>query len=155
MTLSFSATRRAVLGGIVAIMLPAAALAASPEIFTSNGSGLAMGGYDAVAYFKDGKPVPGSKDITTSWKGATWRFVSAENRDAFAAKPESYAPQFGGYCAFAVAHGSTAPGDPKVWKIVDGKLYLNLSPGVQKQWERDIPGNISRGTQNWSRIVGK
>ncbi len=155
MALSFVATRRSVLGGIFgALMLPAAAFA-GPEYFTGIVPGVAVGGYDPVAYFTDGKPVEGKKEITTSWKGVTWRFANEKNRDTFVAKPEAYAPQYGGFCAFAVASGGTAKGDPKVWKVVDGKLYLNLDSGVQKLWERDVPGNISRANKNWPRIVGQ
>ena len=155
MALSFVATRRSVLGGIVgALMLPVAAFA-GPEYFTGIVPGVAVGGYDPVAYFTDSKPVVGSKDITTTWKGVTWRFANEKNRDAFVAKPEAYAPQYGGFCAFAVASGGTAKGDPKVWKVVDGKLYLNLDSGVQKLWERDISGNISKANKNWPRIVGQ
>ena len=84
--------------------------------------------------------------------GATWYFACAENRDRFAADPERYAPQYGGYCAWAVAHGYTAKIDPEAWKIVDGKLYLNYSKDVQADWAEDIPGNISKGDANWPKI---
>src|SRR5262245_33617246 len=96
-------SKRALLGAVaVMLALPFAAVA-EPEIYTGIVSGVAVGGYDPVAYFQDGKAVPGSKDITTQWKGATWQFATTKNRDAFVAKPEVYAPQYGGYCAFAVA----------------------------------------------------
>ena len=126
-----------------------AAFARSPEVYTGTFSSLAVGGYDAVAYFKQGKPVSGSAQFTMEWKGATWRFASKENLEAFRANPNAYAPQFGGYCAWAVAHGYTASGDPLVWKLVDGRLYLNYDRDVQSQWEKDIPRYIADGNKNW------
>jgi YHS domain-containing protein len=129
----------------------------SAEIYQSSasllGSKFAVGGYDTVAYHTDKKPVPGTDEFTHMWKGATWRFASKENLDAFVKEPEKYAPQYGGYCAFAVGHGSLASGDPKVWKIVDGKLYLNLNQSVQKSWERDIPGLTKRADANWPKVL--
>jgi YHS domain-containing protein len=127
---------------VLACIAPLAARAASPQIFTGLVKGVAVGGYDPVAYFTQHKPVPGKPAITFSWKGATWRFASGQNRDAFKAAPEKYAPQYGGYCAYAVSQGATASGDPKSWTIVGGKLYLNLSPSVQKLWSKNIPGYI-------------
>ena len=108
-----------------------------------------------MAYFKDGKPVAGKSDITWTWKGATWRFASTENREAFRQKPEAYAPAYGGYCAWAVSQGYTAKGDPKYWKIVEGRLYLNYDGNVQKTWEKDIPGHISKADLNWPKVLDK
>ena len=129
----------------------------SLEIYQSSasffGKKLAVGGYDAVAYHKESKPVPGSDEFTHMWKGATWRFASKENLDAFVKEPEKYAPQYGGYCAFAVGHGALASGDPKIWKIVDGKLYLNLDQSVQKSWEKDMTSLIKRGDANWPKVL--
>ena len=114
-----------------------------------NGSGLAIRGYDPVAYFTQQKPVKGSEQFNYSWMGATWLFTSPENRDQFAANPTQYAPQYGGYCSYAVSKGHTASIDPEAWRIVDGKLYLNHSKGVQKTWQQDVSGNIQKGDQNW------
>jgi hypothetical protein len=83
------------------------------------------------------------------WRDATWLFVTAENRDRFQAEPERYAPQYGGYCAYAVSKGRTASIDPEAWRVVDGKLYLNYSKGVQKKWEQDVLGNIIKADKNW------
>jgi hypothetical protein len=80
---------------------------------------------------------------------ATWLFSSAENRDRFAADPQKYAPQYGGYCSYAVSQGHTASIDPEAWRVVDGKLYLNYSKGVQKKWEMDTTGYIQKADQNW------
>lgn len=115
--------------------------------------GLAILGTDPVAYFTQGSPVAGKSDFTHDWSGATWLFATAENRDLFVANPEKYAPQYGGYCAWAVSKGSTAPIDPQAWKIVDGKLYLNFSKGVQSRWEKDIPGNIAKADSNWPSVL--
>lgn len=117
------------------------------------GEKLAVNGYDPVAYFTDGKPVEGTDEFTLEWNGAKWRFVSAANRDAFKAEPEKYAPQFGGYCAWAVAQGYTASADPEAWKIVEGKLYLNYDKSVQKTWEEDVPGNITKAEANWPKVL--
>jgi hypothetical protein len=139
----------------VALLAVSPALARSPEIYTGILSSTAVGGYDPVAYFTEGKPVPGRRDITFQWRGATWRFASEKNRDQFAASPERYAPQFGGYCAWAVSEGYTAKGDPAYWKIVAGKLYLNYDAAVQKRWEKDIPGHIAKGDKNWPTVLAK
>jgi len=120
-------------------------------IYTSWGK--AIKGYDPVAYFTMSKPVEGDGDFTYKWMGATWRFASAENRDTFAGMPEKYAPQYGGYCAWAVSQGYTASIDPAAWKIVDGKLYLNYSKGVQKQWQDGgIPKLIAAANANWPKL---
>lgn len=111
--------------------------------------GVAIKGHDPVAYFTQNAAVAGDAAFTASHDGATYRFASAANRDAFAANPGKYAPQYGGYCAYAVANGYTAPIDPEAFTIVDDKLYLNFSKGVRRRWERDIPGNISKADANW------
>ena len=131
------------------------AQAKKPEIYTGILSSTALGGYDPVAYFSAGKPVEGRADLTYSYKGATWRFASQQNLDAFKARPEAYAPQYGGHCAWAVSQGYTAKGDPRHWKIVDGKLYLNYDARVQASWEKDVPGHISKGDKNWPVVLNK
>ena len=129
------------------------ALAAKDLVYTGWLSNLAVGGYDAVAYFTEGKPVEGSDAFTVEYNGATFQFASAANRDAFAADPARYAPQYGGYCAWAVAQGYTAKGDPDQWKVVDGKLYLNYNADVKARWEQDIPGNLRSGDANWPKVL--
>lgn len=131
------------------VSLVGTAMAAKPEI---NGS-TAIKGYDPVAYFTTGSPTEGNKSITHKWKGAEWRFASTANRDKFVKEPEKYAPQFGGYCAWAVSEGKTASINPKSWKIVNGKLYLNYSSRIQKRWEKDIPGHISKAEANWPKVL--
>ncbi|WP_342078388.1 YHS domain-containing (seleno)protein [Yoonia sp. SS1-5] len=128
------------------------AVAQSTPTFYAEG-GIAIDGTDPVAYFKQGAPVAGDPTITHDWEGATWQFSSAENRDLFAADPAAYAPQYGGYCAYAVSEGYTASTVPEAWRIVDGKLYLNYSRRIQRRWERDIPGRIAAGDRNWPTVL--
>ena len=127
------------------------AATAATTVNTTFG-GTAIKGYDPVAYFTQSQAVKGSKEFEIDWMEATWRFASAAHRDAFAADPERYAPQYGDYCAFAVAQGATANIDPQAWRIVDGKLYLNLSKDVQALWLTDVPGNIEKADENWPQI---
>jgi len=141
----------AFLGIMTILVLAAAPAAAGSSVFTSWGK--AIRGYDPVAYFTEGKPVEGKSEFTHKWMGATWRFASAANRDKFAAMPDKYAPQYGGHCAWAVSQGYTASTVPEAWKIVDGKLYLNYSKGVQAQWEAGgIPRLIQAGDTNWPKL---
>lgn len=117
--------------------------------------GSAIDGYDPVAYFKESKAVEGSNDFVHEWNDAKWYFSSAENKADFVAEPEKYAPQYGGYCAWAVSQGSSAPTDPKAWKIEDGKLYLNYNQDVQTTWLKDIPGHIKSADKNWPSILAE
>jgi YHS domain-containing protein len=115
--------------------------------------GIALHGYDAVAYFDGGKPAVGNAQIATVHDDATYRFSSKANLDAFAANPVHYVPQFGGFCAFGASVGAKFDGDPMVWKIVDDKLYVNLSPDIQQEWFKDIPGNIKKADKNWLTLA--
>jgi YHS domain-containing protein len=139
----------------VGLSLTAGAALAKDPVYTGTLSDLAVSGYDPVAYFNMGKPVEGSADHEYEWKGATWRFASAKNLATFKADPEAYAPQYGGYCAWAVSQGYTASAVPDAWKIVDNKLYLNYSKDVQKTWEQDIQGNITKANGNWPKVLDK
>ncbi|MEO0537060.1 MAG: YHS domain-containing (seleno)protein [Cyanobacteria bacterium P01_A01_bin.123] len=120
-------------------------------VFVENG--IAIRGADPVAYFTAGNYVAGSPEYTYEWGDAIWQFASAENRDLFASNAEQYAPQYGGFCAWAVSQGYTAAVDPTAWAIVDGKLYLNFDARVQSRWQRDIPGNIAKANQNWPGVL--
>lgn len=131
------------------------AAARDAEVYTGFFSSLATGGYDPVSYFKDGVPRLGDARFTMTYKGATWRFASQANLDAFRSNPAAYAPQYGGYCAWAVSQGYTASGDPLVWNIVGGKLYLNYNKDVQANWSKDIPGHIVRADKNWPGVLSK
>jgi len=129
------------------------AVAASPsDPINKNGSGVAIKGYDPVAYFTLSKPVKGSSAFTHQWMGATWWFASAEDRDQFVKEPEKFAPKYGGYCAYGVSQGHTAPIDPEAWTIIDGKLYLNYSQGVKKTWSSDIPKYIEQAEKKWPEL---
>ena len=139
---------------LLGFVLTATSANATAPIYTGFFSNQAVSGYDTVAYFTDGKPVKGNSSITHEYMGAVWQFASEDNKAKFIADPEKYAPQYGGYCAWAVSQGYTASGDPKYWKIVDGKLYLNYDASVQKRWEKDIPGFISAADKNWPGIRG-
>ncbi|MEM7490030.1 MAG: YHS domain-containing (seleno)protein [Pseudomonadota bacterium] len=125
---------------------------ASEDLIYQGFFGTAIDGTDPVSYFTEGRPIEGESDITYDWNGATWRFASVENRDLFAAAPEDYAPQYGGYCVWAVSQGYTASTDPEAWNIVDGKLYLNYNMEVQARWEGDIPGHIASADGNWPDV---
>ncbi len=140
------------LGAAAAILATAGpAIAKEPVVFTRDG--LAIGGYDPVAYFTQEKPVQGSAEFTSAHDGAVFQFSSAANKALFDADPGAYAPQYGGYCAYAVANGYTAKTEPEAWTIVNGKLYLNYSTGVRRTWKKDIPGNIASGDANWPAVL--
>lgn len=130
---------------------PQLALAETAPIYAERG--IAIDGTDPVAYFTEGKPVAGDKALTHVWMGVSWRFSSEDNRTAFAANPKAYAPQYGGYCAWAVSEGYTASTTPEAWRIVDGKLYLNYSRRIQRRWERDVPGRIAKANKNWPDVL--
>lgn len=127
--------------------------AAAPTYAVFAEDGIAIRGADPVAYFTEGAYTPGSDEFTHDWEGATWQFASAENRDLFAANPEEYAPQYGGFCAYAVSQGTTASIEPTAWEIVDGKLYLNYNDKIQARWAKDIPGYIAQADQNWPGVL--
>jgi YHS domain-containing protein len=117
--------------------------------------GIAIKGYDPVAYFTDAMPVKGDSRFEYVWSGAKWLFASEEHLALFKNEPEKYAPRYGGYCAYAVSQGTTADIDPASWSIVDGKLYLNLNKDVQGLWEQDIPGYIQKADKNWPAVLNK
>lgn len=137
----------------IAVVSTSPVFAAQDDIYTKLFSKVAVSGYDPVAYFRQSRPVKGSDQFTVSWKGVTWRFASDTNRKTFQADPESYAPQYGGYCAWAVSQGYTASTDPEAWHIHNGKLYLNYSKSVREQWRQDIPGNIAKADANWPSVL--
>lgn len=138
--------------GLALPVAPAVAAEPAPPVHATV-QGIAIGGYDTVAYFTEGRPVLGSAEFEHRWNGATWRFASAAARDRFAANPEAYAPRFGGYCAWAVSQNYIAPGDPNVWRIVDGRLYFNFNERARELWEADSAGAIARGNANWPSVL--
>ena len=137
--------------------LAAAGPAAAGEQYVDE-TGYAVSGYDVVAFFdKEQSPVgrpqpratPGRAEFTTEWNGARWAFASAENMARFRADPARYAPAYDGHCAYGVAKGGKVPGNPNLWRIVDGTLYLNINPAVVGFWEADIPGQIETAEGAW------
>lgn len=137
---------------LLAIAVAATALASSAAHAGSQ-LAVALGGYDTVAYFKENQPVPGRAKFHHFWNGAVWYFSSEANRDQFAATPTEFAPQYDGYCAWAASQNYKRPGDPNVWQIVDGKLYVKVHEGAQKKWRADIANHITQGDDNWVRIA--
>jgi len=119
---------------------------------TLSGPGLAVHGYDVVAYFTTGAPTLGSDKLAVAHNGGTYRFATQADLDAFKADPAKYEPTFGGFCAYGVALGKKFDGDPRFWKIVDGKLYLNLNGDIAAEWSKDIAGNLVKAGGNWPRI---
>lgn len=140
--------------GLATVTVPAPAFAKDAPVYTGTFSNTAVSGYDTVAYFTQGKPVKGSTEFRTTYNGAEWRFASAANLAKFRANPARFAPQYGGYCAWAVSQGYTASGDPTVWKVVNGKLYLNYNQEIGAKWSKNIPGFIRAGDANWPKVLG-
>jgi len=136
----------------VTVALPALAQAQKVPPVDASAKGIAIKGYDTVAYFEQSQAVKGSPKFEYTWNGAKWLFATADHRDAFAKEPARYAPQYGGYCAFGVSQGHAVPVDPEAWKIVDGKLYLNYDKDIQKEWFKDIPGHINEANGNWPKL---
>jgi YHS domain-containing protein len=136
----------------IPMTLPAAAIA-DGGVYVAGSAKLAVGGYDAVSYFRGtGAPAKGDARYKVSWKGATWQFASQTNADAFKANPAAFAPQYGGHCSWAIAQGYLAPGDPTAYDIVGGKLYLNYDQGIRAKWRKNITGFITAGGPNWAKI---
>jgi len=121
------------------------------EFFEKDG--VALRGHDPVAYFRDNRPVKGEPEHKAEYKGSVFHFASRANRDAFAAEPAKFAPQYGGYCAFGVAGGYKAAIDPAAFRVVDGKLYLNYNAAVQKQWIADAAGFVAKADKNWPSVM--
>ncbi len=139
----------------VAAAAPGIAFAADEHNVSTGGTlagpGLAVHGYDTVSFFS-GKPMLGSDKFAVAHNGATYRFASQAHLDAFNADPAKFEPAFGGFCAYGAALGKKFDGDPNYWRVVDGKLYLNLNADIQAKWSEDVAGNIKTADGNWSRI---
>ena len=139
--------------GLLLAVQPLPALAGKAPIYTGLLSNAALEGHDPVAYFTEGRPVEGSGEHSLRWQGADWYFASVENLEAFRADPERYAPQFGGYCAYGVAVKNTVRGDPELWTIHEGRLYVNITQQVQDIWVKDVPGYIAQAEANWPKVL--
>jgi len=128
---------------------------AHSEEINADVTGFVIRGYDPVAYFTEGRPVPGRFDLSAEYGGGEYLFATAANRDTFKANPEKYVPQYGGYCAYGVAVGKKFDIDPSWWRIVDGKLYFNLNPVILEKWSADTKGYIRKSEENWPQIRAK
>jgi hypothetical protein len=137
---------------LILLALTLAPAAGHAQAVNTNNAGLALGGYDPVAYFVAGMAEVGSPDVTASHGGATYRFVNTANRDQFLAAPAKYLPAYGGYCAYGVASGYKVKVDPDAFTIVDGTLYLNYDKGVMRKWRADVPAYIAKANANWKSI---
>jgi YHS domain-containing protein len=120
-----------------------------------DAQGVGIHGYDPVSYFSQGLAVKGSTKYQAHHAGVSYYFSSSQQRDTFMATPTKFAPQFGGFCAMGVALGKKLDGDPEAWRIVDGKLYLNVNKDIQKKWLEDVPGNLKRAGDEWPSIKDK
>ena len=119
---------------------------------TDTTDGVALEGFDAVSYYGADGPQAGSEDFSAVHADATWYFATAENRDLFAAEPEKYSPQFGGFCAFAASKGFTAHPTPEAWHIEDGALYVFADENVRDEWVAELPdGSLKRSQENWAK----
>ena len=134
------------------LFTPVLAEAASDPVHTSWRNNIAAGGMDVVTFFS-GKPQDGKVEFSTRFQGADWYFFSQANKDLFLATPEQFAPQYGGYCAWAVAQGKLAAGNPKYWAVEDGRLYFNYNSRIQKRWDKTRAEFIVSGDQNWPGLI--
>lgn len=137
---------------VAAILLVALSAASALAGSINEVKGIAILGYDPVAYFTVGKPVKGLAKYTAKLEGATFQFATAANRDSFVANTDKYAPKYGGFCAYGTSRGYKAAIDPTAFTIVDGHLYLNFNPDVKKTWSQDIPGYIEKADKNWPDV---
>jgi hypothetical protein len=152
-------TRRHFLGcqlAGLAVSLPVLGLiagpaAAAPEVFAEMG--LALGGADPVSYFRVGAPVSGRPEFGLMWRGAVWQFASAAHRDLFEMDPGRYCPRYGGYCAYAMAHGALSASVPEAWTIHEDRLYLTHSLRVRDLWRADVPGHVAMADPHWPSIL--
>jgi hypothetical protein len=122
------------------------------EVINAKPGGLAIQGYDPVAYFTEGRPVPGVAEYEHQWQGARWRFSKAEHLEQFSRNPRRFAPRYGGYCAGAMAGGWKAPIDPTAFAIIDGKLYLAYSQPGMDEFESEGTAAVEKADSNWARI---
>jgi hypothetical protein len=147
----------ATLSFAILTILGASATWAGSPVNTGYFGDVAIMGYDTVAYFTEGRATKGSPDISYQWLGATWEFANAEHRDAFAATPIRYAPQYGGLCALGVANSERSVNvDPEAWRIVDGKLYLFFGKaGLEQDWDSNPAAVVAKADAKWPAIEAK
>ena len=136
----------------ISVLLSTQAFALDPT-YTALFSNNAIRGYDTVAFFTENKPVKGKDEFSIDYKGAKWLFSSQENLNLFTEEPEKYAPQYGGYCAYAVSKGSTASIQPELFTIHNGKLYLNYNESINDKWLEDKEALIEDADRNWPGLI--
>jgi YHS domain-containing protein len=153
--LRIAATSFAFAVATAALSSAIAVVPASTSAINTNQAGLALHGYDPVAYFTVGRPTAGTARFVAKHEGVTYRFATADNLKRFKADPAAYTPQFGGFCAMGVALDKKLDGDPKIWKIVDGKLYVNVNKDVQTTWLSNVAGNLLKASEQWPKINNK
>ncbi len=139
----------------LSLLIAATAFGAERDRVFQAQEGIAINGYDPVAYFEENGPKKGSSEFTVEWDGATWLFASSENRDKFESDPEKWAPAYGGYCAWAVSKNYLASTDPDAWSIVDDRLYLNFNKQIRSRWSKNPARNIRRADKNWPGVLSK
>ena len=145
-------TRRHLIASTLALAVATPAFAAEETDLNLSWTGLALRGVDPVSYFKNGGPKEGSRDISVDYKGGTYRFLSAENKELFEKNPEAYLPAYGGFCAYGTAVNAKVDGDPNIWHIVDNRLYLNINHSIDKEWQTNVPGYIADANKNWKHL---
>jgi len=144
---------------LAAVVAPLSLTAFTPHAYAApvyvgvEGGNIAVSGYDAVSYFEgDGVPVKGDADFAVEHDGAVYHFSNTANAARFAANPEAFMPRYGGHCAWAMARGYLAPGDPLAYAVVDRKLYLNFNQEVKAKWDMDRAGYIAAAEKNWAVV---
>lgn len=140
---------------ILLLLAGLSAFAQTKTLLNLDKTGVAIQGYDPVAFFTDSKPVKGKAEFVARHGGATYFFASKEHRDAFKAEPAKYEPEFGGYCAYGVSRGKLVEIDVDAFQIVDGKLLLQYSKGVRDDFNKDAKGNLAKANTNWPGLVEK
>ena len=136
-------------------LLFSAGVLAVPPVNTGLFGHTAIKGYDPVAYFIEGRPQKGDGKYSYEWMGATWLFANQKDLELFKSNPQKYAPQYGGYCAYAVAHDDTAGIDPASFTVLGDKLYLNYSADIQQKWAANRDDFIKQADRNWPALVDK
>lgn len=140
------------IGGLLLLFLMLAVPAYAADEVNKNSDGIAINGYDPVAYFIENEAIAGKPEHSHQWLGATWYFKNAQNMHLFSVRPSDYAPQYGGFCAYAMASGQRADIDPAAWSLQDNKLYLNYNQQVMNLWRQDTETHIQNADRHWKGI---
>jgi YHS domain-containing protein len=146
-------TRRALLA--LPALLPFSASAQRFPRRVNHAAGVALRGFDTVAWHAEARPMRGTQQFRAEWGGVAWYFASAGHLARFEAAPAAFAPRYGGFCAYGVARGYKVDFDPEAWHIRDGVLFLNYDLGVQREWVRDVPGHVARADAHWPRLADR